>query len=515
MTLRALALCAVIAAVPQAEKQERPMVKSVPGQGARLITAKPDGAILDVALPRRQGGGREILLLVRPETKQVKAAGKPAPDCTQETAPDSAPRQLIRLDPASEGTLTTVRADLPADSRSLAAVDLDGDGADELLIGRPGSVMALMGEGLSAVASHPDLSLDGSLVTMAPLPQGPARLVVPSLRGLALFAPGADGGAWASVARAPLPVEASLTGGEIKVRGLPLERVGGTQFAAGPRQVGSQRLQSLVLHPSAAGGEAEPLVTESWSLLPEPEEIVESTYMILDGKLALLAITRPGEKLSLLGEKLLRLFVLEADRSRTGRLPLLACRSRMNLWQLAHPQLIDVNRDGATDLVLGYWKGLKDSRVVLDAYMRGADGAFAKSARSTEFDIEDGDRGLLEYGRDVTGDGLADLIVRGGQTIMVHAGLPSRDGKALVAHTAAISVTAAGMDFSDDNDFDFSFGPLGGGEGDGARMRFRRRTSGDPRYADLDGDGRDEMIVVRPSEDEGAVHVICFTTGTP
>jgi hypothetical protein len=300
------------------------------------------------------------------------------------------------------------------------------------------------------------------------------------------------------------------------VHAVPLQRLGGSGrdgllYAAGPREYGSQRLQTMVVHPAAASTEADPLVTESWSLLPQPEEIVESSYLMLDGKVALLAITRPSEKLSFLGEKLLRLFVLEPDRSRTGRLPLLACQSRMNLWQLAHPVLADVNGDQTADLVIGYWKGLKDSTVVLDAYLRGADGRFACSARSTEFDVEDGDRGMLEYGHDLTGDGLPDLLLRSLDTLLVYAGAASRDGKKLVSREPAYSVTGQGMRFSEYDDFDISFGPRPGGEGEGAALRFRRVTSGDPRFVDLDGDGATEVVVVNTgAANKGALHVIRF-----
>ena len=498
----------LISGTARAEEPERPYVRSVQGEGARLIAGRPAGRLLDAALPRGAGGGREVLLLVRPEAlpepSSADAAAPPKPDCDQlraDAVPDTTPRQLIRMDLAGEGSFVTLRDDLPPDAESLAPVDLDGDGVDELLIGGRGSVSVMTATGLRPLVSQPGLSLNGSLAALASMPGGTGRLLIPSLHGLSLFAPEADGEAWASSGNVIIPVEASILGAEILVHAVPLQRPAGAGdapllYAAGPREYGSQRLQTLVVHPTAAGTDSDPLVTESWSLLPEPEEIVESFYLMLDGKVALLAITRPGEKLSITGEKLLRLFVLEPDRSRTGRPPLFAAQSRMNLWQLAHPVLTDVNGDGNADLVIGYWKGLKDSTVVLDAYLRGADGRFATSARSTEFDVEDGDRGMLEYGHDVTGDNLPDLLVRSLDTIEVHAGVASRDGKALVSRVASRSVTGGGMRFSEQDDFDISFGPRQGSEGEGSRMRVRRVTSGDPRFVDLDGDGAAEVVIV-------------------
>ena len=518
----ALALPA-LTGTARAEEPERPYVRSVQGEGARLVIGRPAGRLLDAALPRTAAGGREVLLLVRPEPppKPRTAEGDALePDCDQlraDAVPDTKPRQLIRMDLAGEGSFATLRDDLPPDAESLAPVDLDGDGADELLVGGRGSVSVMTATGLRPLVSQPDLSLDGSLAALASMPGGAGRLLIPSLHGLSLFAPEAAGEAWASSGSVIIPVEASILGAEILVHAVPLERVRGAArdapllYAAGPREYGSQRLQTLVVHPTAAGTDSDPLVTESWSLLPEPEEIVESSYLMLDGKVALLAITRPGEKLSITGEKLLRLFVLQPDRSRTGRPPLFAAQSRMNLWQLAHPVLADVNGDGNADLVIGYWKGLKDSTVVLDAYLRGADGRFATSPRSTEFDVEDGDRGMLEYGHDVTGDGLADLLVRSLNTMVVYSGEASRDGKALVSRDASRSVTGEGMRFSEQDDFDISFGPREGSEGEGSRMRVRRVTSRDPRFVDLDGDGAAEVVVVNTGAfDNCAVNVIRF-----
>ncbi len=524
----ALALLA-LTGTARAEEPEQPYVRSVQGEGARRVVGRPAGRLLDAALPRTAAGGREVLLLVRPEAPpeppSTGTAAPPKPDCDELQAaflPDTTPRQLIRMDLAGEGSFATLREDLPPDAESLAPVDLDGDGADELLIGGRGSVAVMTATGLRPMVSQPDLSLDGSLAALASMPGGAGRLLIPSLHGLSLFAPGAAGEAWASAGNVIIPVEASILEGEIIVHALPLQRVRGAAldapllYAAGPREYGSQRLQTLVVHATAAGTDADPLVTESWSLLPEPEEIVESTYLMLDGKVALLAITRPGEKLSITGEKLLRLFVLEPDRSRTGRPPLFAAQSRMNLWQLAHPVLADVNGDGNADLVIGYWKGLKDSTVVLDAYLRGADGKFARSPRTTEFDVEDGDRGMLEYGHDVTGDSLPDLLVRSLDTMVVYSGEASRDGKALVSRAASRSVAGGGMSFSEQDDFDISFGPRQGSEGEGSRMRVRRVTSGDPRFVDLDGDGAAEVVVVNTgAPDECAVHVIRFQGSAP
>ena len=42
--------------------------------------------------------------------------------------------------------------------------------------------------------------------------------------------------------------------------------------------------------------------------------------------------------------------------------------------------MLDVDRDGREDLVIGYWKGLAGAKVVLDVYLREAAGEDAEAA---------------------------------------------------------------------------------------------------------------------------------------
>jgi hypothetical protein len=111
---------------------------------------------------------------------------------------------------------------------------------------------------------------------------------------------------------------------------------------------------------------------------------------------------------------------------------LFAVGSRMNLWQEARFFSPDVDGDGRADLAVAYWKGLKDSRVVIDVYLRNEDGSFQPKARSTAFDVEDGDRSWLRYGDDLDGDGRPDLMIRSGNALHVHRGLASVKGAKLV-----------------------------------------------------------------------------------
>ncbi|MDH3786766.1 MAG: VCBS repeat-containing protein, partial [Acidobacteriota bacterium] len=99
------------------------------------------------------------------------------------------------------------------------------------------------------------------------------------------------------------------------------------------------------------------------------------------------------------------------------------------------PTMVDVNGDGREDLVIGYWKGLRKSRLVLDAYLRNSGGGFSIAPRTTTLDPKDGDRSFVQYGHDLTGDDLADLVVRTEEHLLVYVGRSSKSGKNVVEPT--------------------------------------------------------------------------------
>jgi hypothetical protein len=217
-------------------------------------------------------------------------------------------------------------------------------------------------------------------------------------------------------------------------------------YATSPQAVGPRRLQVTLLAVDPSSGETE--VSDCWAGLPGPEWLLEHRFLLLDGKPMLLAETMRSDHLSLFGEKLVRLFALEADRSRLGLTPTFAVKSRMNLWQTSEPQMLDINGDGREDLVLGYWKGLMSKRVALDVYVREENGSFRDAPRSTAFDAKDGDTSLLLFGEDVSGDGLPDLMVRNDETWLLYRGLPTKNGKKLVDRKAVVLPLARREKFS-------------------------------------------------------------------
>ena len=229
-----------------------------------------------------------------------------------------------------------------------------------------------------------------------------------------------------------------------------------------------------------------------WQHLPAREEVIDHAFVAVDGRPALVASTRPADKLSFFGEKLLRAWVLEPDRTRTGRAPFLALETRANLWQRITPIPLDVDRDGREDLVLAYWKGLKDHTVVLDAYLRRGDGTYERSPASTSFDVDDADRSVLEYGKDLDGDGAPELILLGKGGLLVFAGSPgSRRGKGLVEPKPRWTVPLLSPEAAEAVT-EVRVVP------EGMDVRPISAAGWTPRIEDVDGDGRGEIVVTAP-----------------
>jgi hypothetical protein len=181
--------------------------------------------------------------------------------------------------------------------------------------------------------------------------------------------------------------------------------------------------------------------SECWSLLPGPERLMESAYVLINGRPALVVTTRSAVKLGLFAEKWVRVFFMQTDRTRRGLPPAAAFETRMNLWQAAHILMLDADHDGRDDLVLGYWKGLKNHHLVLDAYLQKEDGTFSDSARTTTFEVESADRSFLEYGHDLDGDARPDLVLLAGGRLLVFPASPkSKKGSDLVVEKARWSL---------------------------------------------------------------------------
>jgi hypothetical protein len=439
---------------------------SGPATRVTRVEVQLPGALVGYAVPRGPAGDRSVFLLVGGDAAPAPVEPRPCPE--ESVAPAGRSLALYRFDPAAAERLALVRDDLPGDLTDIDAADLDGDGDEDLLLARPGEILGLdprgaagprslvRDVGLTWTTSHPRPALHGT-------DAADAWALSATLGELRLWGPGADGEAWRLIAQVDLPREASVDDAGFDLWSPTPESIGRDAkgrryFATPPDSVGSSRLHTTLVTVAPDGASSS---EECWARLPEAEDVLSSSFLVRDDRPLLLVSTKPADRLGVFGEKRLRIFPLARDRSRLGHLPVFAVESRMNLWQEGHPLLVDVNTDQVPDLVIAYWKGLVDERVVLDAYLGAADGGFEPRARTTAFDVPDGDRSFVHYGSDVTGDGVADLLVRGKPGLLLYPGRASTDG----SHLVVLEPRTV--------------------DGDGGR----------PVVADLDGDGAGEILI--------------------
>ena len=405
--------------------------------GARVVRAVLPGSVSAVELARRADGRLMLVFCLGSET-----------------------RSLHRLDPVATTPEAMLRPLLEAVPKGrLGALDLDGDGAEEILLATDESLQSL---GSIAMPSSPLLLLDtaGAEVLL------PSRWAERSSTGVAisevgrarLFVP--HQGALVVELDTPLPRRASRQSDGIRLSSPRLEPVAGdsARLAGAPQAVGKQRVLTLLLGADGA--------SEAWSLLPVPEVFEEAHYATIDSGPALIVSAMDADKLGIFAGKKLRIFALRADRTEGGHPPILAAQTTSHLWFPVETTVTDVDRDGQDDVVVLQREGMGGGDTVVETFFGHGDGGFTTPGRRQKWSLRSE---RTSYGADLSGDGIADLAVLDDETFYVLTGTANPRRALLSREPFALPLAPIGAD------------------GDSIRAL---------RLADFDGDGTSEAILL-------------------
>lgn len=434
-----------------------------PAVGVTIAPHRTDavlpGHLVAVATPKGTDGHRRLLVLITPD------------DPKSALAPEG-PRSLYLIDPERAGAPRKLLDGLPEKSNTLDALDLDGDGADEILLGEPGKLWTL---GTPDAPAAPRLLLKASGLKLR---RGQLYAVeMGRLRTWKL-----DGGRLVPDSDQALPVRAARERQALRLSSLPVAAVGDLPLhAVGPEENGKTRLRTILL---GADGQR----TEAWAQLPGREKVNSFHYVALDGRPALIVTTSDADKLGIFANQRFRLIPLAADRTRAGQSPSLAFETESHLWFPVDPVLLDLDRDGRQDLVVLQPEGLGGGDFVIDTFFGQGNGRFERPRRLKLNNLE---ARSWRYGEDVTGDGVADLLTLSQTGLRVFAGtsdprrdlLDRRPRQTVELGAAKETVTVS----------------IGAGN-EGADMESSRTGFlGGPQLVDLDGDGRPEILLATPN----------------
>ncbi|MCZ6727806.1 MAG: VCBS repeat-containing protein, partial [Acidobacteria bacterium] len=322
------------------------------------------------------------------------------------------------------------------------------------------------------------------LAAMLPVRGAGAERGQLSLPGVGLmrhFSPRTQASGWGLARRRPLATRASRHQYGLRLttpRSTLLRLAEGDLYAIGPESVDPRRLRSALL-PAEDGGAAR----EIWSRLPGPERVQSSWFDVLDGRPVLIVATNSADKIGILERQQLRLFSLYGDRTRAGVGPWLTAGTTSRRWQRVEPIVVDVDGDGDDDLVVVQVDGLGSGKIKLEAFLNTGSRSFAAKTRSTVLDQPPAG---WHFGSDLTGDGLADLVLLSQGSLSVYPTL-GQDPRRLLAKRPRWTFDGADIPRVEHS--------VEIGSGGVVVNDARPSKSGQPVVLDLDGDGRGELLV--------------------
>ena len=354
----------------------------------------------------------EVLQLDLPGTLQAGAATRgPSPALWLLTrSKDAETSSLHRFDLGSDRRLVLGVADISKEVQSLAAADLDGDGAPEPILlsserwwTARGATVTLLAEGGGRWIQA---SSGARLAVPSPGPPAIARV------GELVVVAGAEHGLH-EVRTVPLPVHA-----ESRAWGLRLSSPTMLPHPAGG-WFGWQdpRGRELpVVHVPTEGNSA------SLSLmLPEPERLGSVHPLVLDGRPHLSVATFVS--MGPMANQRIRLFPLPETSGPVD--PILALELDVHVWHTIRAFAVDVDRDGDDELLLGSPEGMGGGSLRFRAYDTGqGPAAGSRPVAEAEVPLDDGD---WHFGDDLDGDGELDLLIRDGAELLLYPAFDPRE----------------------------------------------------------------------------------------
>jgi len=321
------------------------------------------------------------------------------------------PKSLYFYDPAAK-SFTRLAAGLHEEVNAVTGFNLGGDGALAPVAGMPGVLFTAAGGRPRQILESPAIDLRSVAGSLE------GRPWIPVARTGLLELLGPSGGSLARQGSFPLPVRAERQKWGLRLSSPPVTLLPADPplFAAGPRQEGRRRVQTVLVPADGSGS------YESWALLPPADERLlerDARYLRVDGA-PMLALTTL-EKIGVFAKKRFRLFALNRDRSRKGAGPLLAVETDCPLWFPLDATAADADGDGRQDLVLVHPGGLRGKELIVTAYRGSGGGRFDPDPRRWKLNDEATD---WLYGPGLAGDGAPALLVYAGDHLLFYEGDP-------------------------------------------------------------------------------------------